>query len=204
LSGLAHPRVVARRGRRDRQATESALEAAALELIARDGVLAGLNLNEVAELAGINRGLVYQCFGSRRALLRSALHSIWLTSVDSLAQVRDLPFVASRRRRFRRAARNPTAPRVEAMLVLDGDPDLVMFPMLDSALAALRRDQDRGDLDPSLDVRVVHAICVATQLGYAVFRDQMAHELGVRPERLDRQTEEVYGRMVQALVPRPD
>jgi AcrR family transcriptional regulator len=199
LSGLAHSEVVPRRGRRDRKATESALEAAALELLARDGILAGLNLNEVAALAGINRGLVYQCFGSRRALLRSALHRIWLARVDAVAKVRDLPFAKARRLRFRSAARNPTGPRVEAMLVLDGDPDLVMFPLLESALAALRRDQDRGDLDASLDVRAVHALCVATNLGYSIFRDQMAHELGLPPDRLDRQAEAVHARMLESL-----
>jgi len=37
----------------------------------RDGVLAGLNLREVAAEAGINRGLGHHYFGSRRDLLRA-------------------------------------------------------------------------------------------------------------------------------------
>src|SRR5262245_36628667 len=59
----------------DRAATEQALQKAALALLERNGVLAGLNLREVAEEAGVNRGLVYHYFGSRRALLRAALRS---------------------------------------------------------------------------------------------------------------------------------
>ena len=43
---------------------------ASLDGIERDGVLAGLNLQEVADEAGVNRGLVYRYFGSRRELLR--------------------------------------------------------------------------------------------------------------------------------------
>jgi AcrR family transcriptional regulator len=59
----------------NRVATESALQKAALLLLERNGVLAGLNLRQVADEAGVNRGLVYHYFGSRRDLLRAALRS---------------------------------------------------------------------------------------------------------------------------------
>ena len=51
------------------------MQRAALLLLERNGVLAGLNLRQVAEEAGVNRGLVYHYFGSRRDLLRAALRS---------------------------------------------------------------------------------------------------------------------------------
>jgi len=70
----------------DRAATEAALERAALELLARNGVLAGLNLREVAAEAGVNRGLVYHYFGSRRDLLRAALGSDVRERMHDLAQ----------------------------------------------------------------------------------------------------------------------
>jgi AcrR family transcriptional regulator len=54
----------------DGELTAQTLERAARELLERDGVLGGLNLREVADHAGVNRGLVYHCFGSRRDLLR--------------------------------------------------------------------------------------------------------------------------------------
>src|SRR5690606_36581152 len=68
----------------DRAATEAALEQAALRLLERNGVLAGLNLREVADEAGVNRGLVYHYFGSRRDLLRAAL------GADVRERIRDL------------------------------------------------------------------------------------------------------------------
>ncbi|MFD4985036.1 hypothetical protein [Streptomyces sp. NPDC058374] len=46
----------ARRRRRSREETEADLLAAARLLLARDGVLAGLNLREVAAEAGVNHG----------------------------------------------------------------------------------------------------------------------------------------------------
>ena len=49
----------------NRPATEAALQTAALDLLERNGVLAGLNLREVADEAGVNRGLVYHYFGTR-------------------------------------------------------------------------------------------------------------------------------------------
>src|SRR4051812_47457639 len=61
------------RRRPDREGTEAALLDAALELIERDGILAGLNMQETADAAGVNRGLIHHYFGSRRALLRAAL-----------------------------------------------------------------------------------------------------------------------------------
>jgi AcrR family transcriptional regulator len=54
----------------DSELTAQTLERAARELLERNGVLGGLNLREVADHAGVNRGLVYHCFGSRRDLLR--------------------------------------------------------------------------------------------------------------------------------------
>lgn len=57
----------------NRPATEAALQRAVIDLLERHGVLVGLNLPEVADEAGANRGLVYHYFGSRRDLLPAAL-----------------------------------------------------------------------------------------------------------------------------------
>ena len=61
------------RTRTNRRDTERRLIDAALDLIRSNGVLAGLNLREVAEAAGVNRGNIYHYFGSRRDLLRAAI-----------------------------------------------------------------------------------------------------------------------------------
>ncbi|WP_406101264.1 TetR/AcrR family transcriptional regulator [Streptomyces sp. NBC_01003] len=57
----------------DSEITVQKLERAARELLERDGVRGGLNLREVADHDGVDRGLVCHCFGSRQDLLRSAL-----------------------------------------------------------------------------------------------------------------------------------
>ena len=59
--------------RRSRAETEQKLIDVALDLIRDKGVLAGLNLREVAEGAGVNRGNIYHYFGSRQELLRTAI-----------------------------------------------------------------------------------------------------------------------------------
>ncbi|MBT5011064.1 MAG: helix-turn-helix transcriptional regulator, partial [Gammaproteobacteria bacterium] len=59
---------------RGRAETERRLIEVALELIQKNGVLAGLNLRQVAEGAGVNRGNIYHYFGSRQDLLRAAIN----------------------------------------------------------------------------------------------------------------------------------
>ena len=58
---------------RGRAASEALLREAALRLLDRNGVLAGLSLQDVADEAGVSRGLVHAYFGTRQDLLRSAL-----------------------------------------------------------------------------------------------------------------------------------
>ena len=53
--------------------TPGLLQASVLDLLAERGILAGVNLRQVAERAGVHRALVYHYFGSRRELLLAAL-----------------------------------------------------------------------------------------------------------------------------------
>ena len=70
--------------KRSRAETERRLIDVALEQIRDKGVLAGLNLREVAEGAGVNRGNIYHYFGSRQELLRAAINRQFGAIVDSL------------------------------------------------------------------------------------------------------------------------
>ena len=72
------------RTRRSRAETEQRLIEVALELIREKGILSGLNLREVAEGAGVNRGNIYHYFGSRRELLRAAINRGFKTIVDRI------------------------------------------------------------------------------------------------------------------------
>ena len=87
---------------RSRAETERRLIDVALEQIRDKGVLAGLNLREVAEGAGVNRGNIYHYFGSRQELLRAAINRQFGAIVDSLSKGKvKTGFVARRLRSFR-------------------------------------------------------------------------------------------------------
>ena len=87
---------------RNRAETEQRLIDVAIDLIRQNGVLAGLNLREVADGAGVNRGNIYHYFGSRRELLRAAI----ARRFEAMAKVLDTrkkprtPFVERRLRAF--------------------------------------------------------------------------------------------------------
>lgn len=198
-SGLSLPSPPARRAQRDREATEAELLAAALRLLERHGVLAGLNLREVADEAKVNRGLIYQYYGSRRALLRAALAAMSWQREEVFHVGRSLPFRQRRRHVFRAALANPTQFKVEALLALDGDEELRLFPMLEETRRDLARDKREGTLPPDADEIVMHVMTAATYLGYCIFRDNLAREAGIPPEELDRRAEKVFGQMVDGL-----
>jgi pimeloyl-ACP methyl ester carboxylesterase len=73
---------------RGREATEALLRDAALRLLDREGVLAGISLQDVADEAGLSRGLIDHYFGSRQALLRSALEARRRAAVEEFERRR--------------------------------------------------------------------------------------------------------------------
>lgn len=188
-----------RRRRRSRQETETDLLDAALRLLARDGVLAGLNLREVAKEAGVNHGQIYQYFGTRQSLLRTAiarlLHKGWL----GRDRYWDQPFTSRRRSMWRWALRQRDMIKLEALLALDEDPDLTLFPALERTRDALNRDKTTGALPADADGPVAHAMTAATYLGYCIFREAMARDLGISPKDLDERAADVYDLMLAGI-----
>lgn len=172
----------------DRAATERLLAEAALRLLARDGVLAGLNLREVAEEARVNRGLIYHYFGSRQALLRAAVATVVQESDQSMGDVRALPFAARRAAMFRVMADHPRFANLQALLVLDGDEEVHVFPRLDQSLAELERDRSEGALPNDADAVALHVLTASAIIGYALMRSAFARDLGVDPGDLDDRT----------------
>lgn len=199
LEGLEHPGVPEPKSARDRRATEAMLEAAVLRIISREGVLGGINLREVAAEANVNRGLVYQHFGSRRSLVRSALKALHASRVPLIDSVRGLPLTDRRRLVFRASSAQPAFARIEALLAIDGDDSIAMFPGVTETLTELERDKKAGVVQSSLDIRAVHAMISSVTLGYAIFRDQMARELDLPAEDLDAKAEKVLVKMIQGL-----
>ena len=193
-SGTRTPR------KRDRERTEQELLTAARELLVRDGVLAGLNLNEVATTAGVNRGQIYQYFGNRRSLLRASIRDILKSALTNVAELSSKPFLERRTGMFRWALAYPDLIRYEALLALDGDPEMDPFPQLPHALRAISRDIDQGLLDPEADGAVMHVMTAATYMGYVLFREPFAQATGTDPDELDERAIKVYRQMVAGLL----
>ncbi|MFC9270031.1 TetR/AcrR family transcriptional regulator [Streptomyces zhihengii] len=189
----------ARRRRRTRQETEADLLDAALRLLERDGALAGITLREVAKEAGVNHGQIYQYFGDRQTLLRAAIGRMLDTRALVARSHWDKPFRERRRAMLSYALEQPELLRLEALLALDGDPELTLFPELRRTRAALERDRRDGELPEDADGLVMHAMTAATYLGYCIFRDTIARDLGMEPEELDQRAAGVYDRMLDGL-----
>lgn len=192
-----------RRRSRDRARTEADLLEAAFELFRRDGVFAGLNLQEVADRAGVNRGQIYQYFGDRRSLLRSAVAYRASQWAAGARRHWDMPFAARRRAMFRHALANPEVTMVEALLAIDGDTGYRALPEIRRTGAALDRDQRSGDLPAGSDAVALHAFTVAAVKGYVVFREAFARDIGVPVEQLDARMAAVLDQVLGALAATP-
>ncbi len=193
---MTHP------GGGDRSRTEARLLEAAISLVERDGVLGGISLLEVARESSVNRGQIYQYFGSRRALLRAALrqHSWWPGRADvGWDEIFRLPFPARRSTMFKMALEFSTFIRLAALLVLDRDPEAQVFPFASRQIAVMRADHERGTLRADVDPVAAHIMTVAAYMGYCIFREQFAKEFGVAPATLDRRAEVAYAQMVGGL-----
>ena len=170
----------------DSELTAQTLERAALDLLERDGVLGGLNLREVADHAGVNRGLVYHYFGSRRDLLRSALRRNVRERILAM-RVQDRPsrFGARVRRSLKAGTRYASSFRLAVLLLLDGDAQLRLMPDLPRTQDLLRQDQEAGLIDGDVDLVALHAALQSLTLGYVLSRSRLAKEFGVGVRELD-------------------
>ncbi|WP_306320345.1 MULTISPECIES: TetR/AcrR family transcriptional regulator [unclassified Streptomyces] len=192
-AGAAAPR---KKAAMDSEATSRLLEQAALELIERDGVLAGLNLREVADRAGVNRGLVYHYFGSRRDLVRAALRR---TAAERRARllVEDGPrrFGDRVARSVRGCVRFASSIRLLMLLMLDGDTKLKTMPHRERTQERLRADIDSGHLAADADPVALHAFLQSVNYGYVLARSSLAKEFGIGVRELDERFVALLERM---------
>lgn len=184
-----------------RAETEQQLEAAAIRLLRRDGVLAGLNLRETADDADVNRGLVYQYFGSRQALLRSALKRDASRRLDRVRSVGDLPLPERVQQFLDLMTDQSDAVWLMTLLALDGDPELQLMPLREEVDARYAAEQAAGDLDSDVDIEATHALVVSMTWGYVVYREILAAEYGKPVDELDDGVRKLVGRMLGALQP---
>src|SRR6478752_3364675 len=130
--------------------TRDALMDAALEQLADKGVLAGLNLREVADAVGVTPANIYYYFGSRQGLLRAALARKTALLGAPIAATSDGGFVERRTAMFDAIGAIPSLP-LTALLALDGDPDYEPLPFIDATRAYYAGLIEAGDLPADLD-----------------------------------------------------
>ncbi|MGC5532606.1 TetR/AcrR family transcriptional regulator [Streptomyces sp. SR-10] len=192
-----------RRRRRSREETEADLLAAARTLLERDGVLAGVNLREIATEAGVNHGQIYQYFGSRQSLLRAAAADL----VERQAKDRDghweRPFAERRLAMFQHRLDEPELVKLEALLALDRDDSFSPLPRFPQTLQSLERDKADGSLPQDADAVAAHVMTAAAVMGYAIFREAYARDTGLPLDELDERAARAFGLMISGLATPP-
>lgn len=191
--------------KRSRAETERRLIDVALELIRKNGVLAGLNLRQVAEGAGVNRGNIYHYFGSRQELLRAAINRQFEALVDTLTKSKEhTGFVARRLRTFRLNNSNDgNDSKLRALLVLDGDETVDPIPLYEAGISQLRKDVIDGDIDRGHDLEALQVALSATRRGYRIFRLPYAKRVGIDPNELDERVNKILRTWLEAMAQPP-
>jgi AcrR family transcriptional regulator len=190
--------------KRSRVETERRLIDVALDLIQRNGILAGLNLREVADGAGVNRGNIYHHFGSRRDLLRAAIARRFEAVAEFLvADRRDVPFVERKLRPFQRSNDPLRDSELRALLVIDGDDDVDPMPRFEEALSHLRQDVIDGDIDRAHDLEALQVALSALVRGYRIFRKPYAKRIGTDADDLDKRVAEIARSWLEAMARPP-
>lgn len=192
-------RTMAPRDGRDRAATEGKLMAAALRLLERDGVLAGLSLQAVADEAGVNRGLIHHYFGSRRTLLRTAMDRAISSHDGEFAEARSREPDLKGIENFLLYTRDPRFARMVLLLALDGDEEMEPIPRYPDRLADLEREKGEGHWKSDLDAETFLVLWDTLLYGYAVLRRPLAAQLGVSTGQLDHRLLTLFDRMAQPL-----
>jgi AcrR family transcriptional regulator len=189
--------------KRNRAETERRLIDVALDLIQRNGVLAGLNLREVADGAGVNRGNIYHYFGSRRELLRAAIGRRFEAVAEALsADRRGLPFVERRLRTFRSTGTIHDS-HLRALLVIDGDDTVDPMPRYEEMLSSLRQDVIDGDIDRAHDLEALQVALSALIRGYRIFHEPYAKRIGTDVDDLDERVAEIVRTWLEAMARPP-
>lgn len=184
----------------DGRATREALMEAALKLLERDGVLAGLNISEVAKEVGVTPANIYHYFKSRQGLLRAAINrQLQELTRESERDREELPWPERTRCGFEFVRDNPELSLL-ALLALDNDDEYELAPFLDSVRRVLDRDEKLGILVDDVDHQVMHMVFIALGYGYAIFARGAARQLEMSTEEFDRRAQDVFARMLTAFI----
>jgi AcrR family transcriptional regulator len=182
------------------EGTRHALMDAALHLIERRGVLAGLNLQEVAVAAGVTPANVYHLFGSRQGLLRAALQRELKELLAGAEDARALSFVERRLRMFDVINGSPNLP-LTALLAIDRDPDYEPLPILEATRSDYARQMAAGEIPQDVDIDALHLLSLAVSIGVAVYGRSAARQLGVGHDELQERVRSMFEKALRAFLP---
>jgi AcrR family transcriptional regulator len=189
--------------RRSRAETEQKLIDVALDLIRDKGVLAGLNLREVAEGAGVNRGNIYHYFGSRQELLRAAISRRFKALVGTMAASNQNKRFVERRLNSFRLSEGSNDSKLRALLVLDGDNSVDPIPFYENGLSQLRKDVIDGDIHKEHDLEALQVALSALLRGYRIFREPYANRLDIDANELDERVSKIMRTFLESLAEAP-
>jgi AcrR family transcriptional regulator len=189
--------------RRSRAETEQKLIDVALDLIRDKGVLAGLNLREVAEGAGVNRGNIYHYFGSRQELLRAAISRRFKALVGTVATSNQNKRFVERRLNSFRLAKGSNDSKLRALLVLDGDDTVDPIPFYEEGLSQLRKDVIDGDIHREHDLEALQVALSALLRGYRIFREPYANRLDIHANELDERVNRIMRTFLESVAEAP-
>ncbi len=182
--------------RADQTDTATKVEEAVLDMLEKQGVLNGINLNEVAKAAGVNRTLVYHHFGSRRGLLRSAIkHELRKRHVQTKTPNEPMRLGARVAHGLRALLQGGSSLRLTTLLHLDGSTAPRLMPNAETTLLQLERDRALGLTPNTDDIPALHASYAAGVYGYALFREVFARDLGIEVEELDARVTAQFERL---------
>jgi AcrR family transcriptional regulator len=190
------------RGRRfaSGEETRNALMDAALEDLTERGVLAGLNLREVADAVGVTPANIYHLFGSRQGLLRAALQRETGGLVEDIDAARKLSFVDQRLRMFDVINSHPRL-ALTALLAIDKDPEYRPLPFLNETRADYDQRIAEGDIPPDIDSEAVHLLSLIVAIGMAVYEQSAARQIGVDVGELHDRMRITFEAALRTMVP---
>lgn len=172
---------------------------AALAQLRDRGVLAGLNLREIADEVGVTPANIYYYFGDRQGLLRAAIAREVQQLAEPMASLGGSALAERRAVMFDAIVELPTL-AMSALLALDGDPDYRPLPFLDETREHHQRQVDAGEVSADVDLDALHLVSLATSIGVSIYADAVARQLGVERAELIQRSRAVLEQMVRGVL----
>ncbi len=187
---------------RSRQAAEAALVEATARLLAVRGP-ERLSLRDIADEAGVNKGLIHHYFGGKRPLVEAAVRKLAEEHFANATARGGGPLPAPLT-----LGLDEQYWQVIARLILEGDLELAGLEF-DEGISVPRRAFDvlATDHDDSTDLKAAVAAAMALELGWAAFKPFVAKAVRAEDDEIEAVEEELRAtlrRIVGSALKRSD